>query len=304
MPTTFTNNARLAKQGIGENDNTWGIIANTQYDLIDELVTGVHSINVSTGIDVTLNSENGVSDEARKMVLKLSGTPTAAISVFVPASPKLYVIDGAGIVGTETVTIAPTGGGAGVSFEAGQTGVVYCDGVDVRVIIKTEPAFVTGMVQMWSGTIATIPAGWALCDGTNGTPNLINKFVIGAQEDEAGVAKTSIEGALSQTGGLVLATTSLSGAHSHGGQSEETILDITHIPPHRHLAGGHSEFGTGDFVNVSSRNTGASTGGRRYYTDEQGGGLGHFHVITEEPDHSHEVATVPPYYALAFIMKT
>lgn len=32
---------------------------------------------------------------------------------------------------------------------------------------------------MWSGAIGNIPAGWALCDGTNGTPNLKGKFIVG-----------------------------------------------------------------------------------------------------------------------------
>ncbi len=35
----------------------------------------------------------------------------------------------------------------------------------------------TGAIMMWSGTLATIPSGWALCDGTNGTPNLIDRFI-------------------------------------------------------------------------------------------------------------------------------
>ena len=37
-----------------------------------------------------------------------------------------------------------------------------------------------GTIVLWSGTIATIPNGWVLCDGTNGTPDLRNRFVVGA----------------------------------------------------------------------------------------------------------------------------
>ena len=40
-----------------------------------------------------------------------------------------------------------------------------------------------GGVIMWSGSVANIPTGWALCDGTNGTPDLRNNFVIGAGQD-------------------------------------------------------------------------------------------------------------------------
>ena len=37
----------------------------------------------------------------------------------------------------------------------------------------------TGMILMWHGTIANIPAGWLICDGNNGTPNLLARFVEG-----------------------------------------------------------------------------------------------------------------------------
>jgi hypothetical protein len=37
-----------------------------------------------------------------------------------------------------------------------------------------------GGIILWSGSIASIPTGWALCNGSNGTPNLMDKFIIGA----------------------------------------------------------------------------------------------------------------------------
>ena len=37
-----------------------------------------------------------------------------------------------------------------------------------------------GMIMLWYGSVATIPSGWGLCDGTNGTPNLEAEFVRGA----------------------------------------------------------------------------------------------------------------------------
>jgi microcystin-dependent protein len=40
-----------------------------------------------------------------------------------------------------------------------------------------------GGIIMWSGTITSIPTGWNLCNGTNGTPDLRNKFVVGAWSD-------------------------------------------------------------------------------------------------------------------------
>lgn len=46
-----------------------------------------------------------------------------------------------------------------------------------------------GIIVMWSGAIADIPAGWALCDGNNGTPNLKDRFVVGAGDSYAVSAK-------------------------------------------------------------------------------------------------------------------
>ncbi|HQZ60518.1 MAG TPA: hypothetical protein PLQ39_12655, partial [Acinetobacter sp.] len=44
-----------------------------------------------------------------------------------------------------------------------------------------------------------IPSGWNLCDGTNGTPDLRDKFIVGASQDEGGIAKTNILGTLTKT---------------------------------------------------------------------------------------------------------
>ncbi len=56
---------------------------------------------------------------------------------------------------------------------------------------------------MWSGAIADIPANWSFCNGSNGTPDLRDLFIVGAKQDDAGVAKSNITGSLQQTGGSV-----------------------------------------------------------------------------------------------------
>ncbi|MDJ0891378.1 MAG: hypothetical protein QNK18_09335 [Gammaproteobacteria bacterium] len=45
----------------------------------------------------------------------------------------------------------------------------------------------TGVVVGWSGSVESIPAGWHLCDGTRGTPDLRGRFILGAStaDDEA-----------------------------------------------------------------------------------------------------------------------
>lgn len=64
-----------------------------------------------------------------------------------------------------------------------------------------------GAIIMWSGTIATIPSGWVLCNGSNSTPDLRNLFIVGANADSGGLAKSTITGSALQTGGSVTITT-------------------------------------------------------------------------------------------------
>ena len=73
-----------------------------------------------------------------------------------------------------------------------------------------------GLISLWSGNIASVPKGWQFCDGTNGTPDLSDKFVVGAKQDDGGVAKTNITGALLPSGGDT--------SHNHGGTDP-----VTHI---------------------------------------------------------------------------
>ena len=63
-----------------------------------------------------------------------------------------------------------------------------------------------GVIVMWSGLIRDIPPGWSLCDGSQGTPDLRDRFVVGAVKDHQGVAKCTLTGAPTQSGGSVTHT--------------------------------------------------------------------------------------------------
>jgi len=51
--------------------------------------------------------------------------------------------------------------------------------IDIATHIALTIHLVAGLIVMWHGTIANIPAGWLICDGNGGTPNLLAKFVQG-----------------------------------------------------------------------------------------------------------------------------
>ncbi|MBI3602614.1 MAG: tail fiber protein [Candidatus Omnitrophica bacterium] len=147
-----------------------------------------------------------------------------------------------------------------------------------------------GVIVAWSGSIANIPAGWALCDGTNGTPDLRDKFIVGVRQDDAGISKSNIMGTLLQTGG--------STTHNHGGQTGSHTLTIAEIPPHDHAENYWVSMDLSNSIGLYGNSPGGHAGmfNPRPRTEMTGGGQGHTHTISSDYN-------VPPFYALAFIMK-
>jgi microcystin-dependent protein len=146
-------------------------------------------------------------------------------------------------------------------------------------------AFPVGGIILWSGSVASIPSGWALCNGSNGTPDLRNRFVVGAGSTYA----------VNATGGSADAIVV---SHTHTATSTSTVTD----PGHKHNLEGYGKDGTtfqypdlegrGSFrtitngvvtnttgITVATSTTNASTGS------------------------SGTNANLPPYYALAYIIK-
>ena len=148
--------------------------------------------------------------------------------------------------------------------------------------------FPSGGIVMWSGSIASIPSGWYLCNGSNGTPDLRNKFIIGADADEFSLAKTSITGSATQTGGskdsIVVAHTHTATDHSHTG-----VARVSQLDPKRYLLTGYSGVGA---------NEGMGTADTTSQTTDTAA------VTIASTGTSGTNANLPPYYALAFIMKS
>lgn len=155
-------------------------------------------------------------------------------------------------------------------------------------------AFTSGMIMMWSGTIATIPTGWVLCNGSNGTPDLRNRFVIGAHSDSAGVAYSTVTGSNTQTGGTKDA---INVSHTHTATS--TVTD----PGHDHvITSGEVNTRTNPYFNWTGTG-GASVGVDGAGTDTNTTGISVATTVASAGD-SGTNQNLPPYYALAFIMKT
>lgn len=171
--------------------------------------------------------------------------------------------------------------------------------VGTGVDIPAESVFPVGMIVMWSGSIGSIPAGWALCDGTGGTPDLRSKFVLGAGSIYS----------VGQTGGSATSAsvTAASGAHSHGGVTGGHALTESEMPSHTHNVGyrGSNASSTGSDTDFVTPQGDPRLDGQ-VATAATGGGAAHTHTIASESAHTHDinVAIMPPYFALAFIMFT
>lgn len=121
------------------------------------------------------------------------------------------------------------------------------------------------IIKIWSGTIASIPAGFQICDGTNGTPDLRNSFVIGAGDTHT----PGDTGGGTVTGGHSLTVAELA-AHDHS---------YTHVVSQSQNANLNND------VQATAQIAGAITG-------STGSGTAHTHP-----------QVLPPFFALAYIMK-
>lgn len=176
-----------------------------------------------------------------------------------------------------------------------------------------------GAILMWSGSIASIPTGFALCNGANGRPDLRSRFIMGAGETP--------HVAPGNTGG--------SSQHDHAGTTGQTAITVAQMPYHNHGVndGGHAHNGytsdNGEHSHYSDLPVAAGAGGgsalatggqqstNRYQTTSSGS---HSHTIQTDnrnanisvgysgsnQGHAHFIGAInhlPPYYTLCFIIK-
>lgn len=301
MAATFTTSLRLTKQGTGDNPNSWGSVLNMQvFELVDAAIAGIETINATGSGDITLTTNNGASDQARKAILAFTGTPAVDRNVVVPALSKTYVVFNN--TSANNLVFKASGSSEEIPVSYGEKAFIFCDGTDLYELINTGSLIPSGLIAQWSGTIANIPSGWVFCDGNNGTPDLRDKCIIGARQDDAGVAKTNITGSLTTSGGSASLVTNPSGVHSHGGNTQAHVLTISEIPPHTH---SYARYVSLSNVQINVANSPAWINTGNVNSGSTGGGAGHSHVINEDGAHIHTLTNqLPPYYALAFIMKT
>jgi len=128
MASTYTTSLKIQEIGNGEQSGVWGTTTNTNWTLIEQAVAGVQTITMSNS-NYTLTNLNGVSDEARNMVLVVQGTNSAIYQVVAPLNqPKMYVISNQ-TTGGYAITIGAATGSV-VTIPNGVTAQVYTDGTN------------------------------------------------------------------------------------------------------------------------------------------------------------------------------
>ena len=137
MPSSASALLKLELQADGENDSTWGSKANDVFKRIEESIAGLTAV-VVTGADVTLTDTQFAENQARKMILKATGTLTGNRAIIVPDRTKMYLVDN-GTSGAFTLTVK-TSGGTGPTIPQGGKSIVYCDATDVIKVIDTDTA--------------------------------------------------------------------------------------------------------------------------------------------------------------------
>jgi hypothetical protein len=171
---------------------------------------------------------------------------------------------------------------------------------DAATVAQAVP---TGAILMWSGSIATIPTGWLICDGTNGTPDLRSRFIVGAGSTYA----------VNATGG---SNDAIVVAHTHTGTTGAMSANATHShgitdPSHQHSPDSPATFFYTNNAGSSYQGPGPAGFGGTFTTAPATTGIS---VNSANTDHTHNFtsnstgssgtnANLPPYLALAYIMK-
>lgn len=176
-----------------------------------------------------------------------------------------------------------------------------------------------GIITMWSGATNAVPSGWALCDGKNGTPNLKDRFIVGAGQSYA----------VGNVGGSITRTPSVwTNAAGTGINVAGTAITKDQMPWHTHSGSVGSDASVTTQCSVREMYDGEWLFAEHFYAttwsptatrkplkefsaslsiNGTGGNQPHYHGVTDN-GHAHTAAASaidirPPYYALAFIMK-
>lgn len=246
----------------------------------DSVSTTVNSQLTSVASDVTAVSDS-VTSLSNTVSSKLDASTYTAADVLA----KVKNVDGAGS-GLDADTVD--------GLQASQLGVP------------------SGVILLWSGATTNIPSGWYLCNGANGTPNLQDRFVVGAGSGYA-VGNTGGASSVTLTAAQMPAHTHAGAAHTHtfSGTTSTTgnhnhldgeVMDVTAEATYGYAGSTSATRVDQSSSETKNQHAYTSTTGNHSHTysgTTSSDGAGNTGSAGSGSSHENR----PPYYALCYIMK-
>ena len=245
---------------------------------------------VNTAVSNLVNAAPSTLDTLNELAAALGNDASFATTVFVPNAV--------------VTVVAKLALGNDASFATTVTTALGTKTTETYVNARMP----SGVIVMWSGSIATIPTGWLLCNGTSGTPDLRNRFIVGAGSTYAVAATGGTADAVvvSHNHGGVTGT---DGSHNHtfsgdtNGQSTDHTHSMGYYMDDSNGNNGYLGIVDGDNAQSSNYQTGGTSNNHTH---------GFSGTTSTASTHSHSISSdgvsgtnqnLPPYYALAYIMK-
>jgi len=253
---------------VGGSQNSWGSDLNENWSKLDSLLYGASYTDSDT------NTVEKIRPDLDQGNWAINGAVVTA------SASELNKVDGYNGTTADLNILAGAAAAGVTSTEFG-----YLDGVTSSLQTQINSVIPSGVILLWSGSTSNIPTGWVLCDGQNSTPDLRDRFVVGAGSTYS----------VDATGGATSVT-----------------LTTSHMPQHSHTFSGTTDTATTIYDDIG-------TGSNNYFDGGDGGVDRDFTANATAPAHSHTfsgttdnsgqasptaVPTIPPYYSLAYIMKS
>lgn len=292
------------KDGTGTDDQTLSLSGNTlaiergnnvslskYLDNTDNQNIQNLAINTSSNL-LTVGIEDGTSKTVDLSHLDNSGTDDQKIDVFSLSGTSLLLSLESDGQPTKSVNLSSLKDGTGsdnqtlsisgntLRIESGNS--VSLSGINTRTRVPV------GAIIMWSGSVSSLPTGWYLCNGSNGTPDLSGRFIVGYDTSDSNY------NAIGDKGG-----------------AKSVTLTVGQMPSHTHYAyttdGDHSHqfqlrqdsYGSGDGPSLTNNTEHKDEGYKTFYT-KSASHHHSFNTYATGSNGAHE--NRPPYYTLAFIM--
>ncbi len=181
MVSTYSPILRIELIGTGDQSGVWGLTTNRNLGtLLENAISGRVVVPHTDAASITLTTNNGVADQARPMILSITGILTADREVICPTLSKRYILTN-DTTGGFSITIK-TAAGTGVAVPPGAAFDVFCDGTNVRPAetLLSSAGFAAGSVTtpaLADGAVTSIKLG----AGAVETANILNAAVTNAK---------------------------------------------------------------------------------------------------------------------------